>query len=318
MDNAQLGILILDGQGRIVYSNRWVQERAQGDAQAWVGKTVVQVFPVLAGGYFETALKGVIQTGFPSFLANSLHPSPLPLFQSAQARSGDSRIKHSVHILPMGGSDAQAAGQSYVLIQINDMTQAVNRERLLKTQATALHGIARADALTGIGNRRHFDEVLALQMREASRAHSTLSLILLDIDHFKFYNDTYGHVKGDEALQLVAQAVRSACHRTHDTAARYGGEEFALILPHTNLEGACTVASEMQQKVKALNLVHAQNLPSQLLTISVGVVSLSVSALETAKTTIELADVALYRAKQSGRNSIFIHDGKDVAQFVSA
>jgi len=260
------------------------------------------------GSYFEKVLSRVMETGFASVLSNSLHSSPFPLYQTNGRRGADNLIKQSVHILPMGGSDVAKTGQRYLMIQISDMTQAANRERLLKAQATALHGIARMDALTGIGNRRHFDETLGQEFRHAIRSRSPLSLVLVDVDHFKPYNDTYGHVRGDEALALIADALRSSCHRSRDIAARYGGEEMAIILPETNLEGALTIARELQRKVLDLDISHSQNQPVGVLTVSVGVASLPIEGLEGFTDFVNVADRALYQSKQSGRNCICFYD----------
>lgn len=313
LGKAQIGLLVLDQQGRVVFCNDWLSRHAEIAADQMQGKLLTTIFPSLQQAYFESALSRALETGFSSFLSNSLHPSPFPLYQAKGRRSADNLIKQSVHILAMGADDAAQAGQRYVLVQINDMTQAVNRERLLKAQATTLHGIARLDALTGIGNRRHFDETLKQEFRHASRAQSRISLVLVDLDHFKRFNDSYGHVKGDEALTLTADALRSACHRARDIAARYGGEELALILPETDLEGAHTVALELQEKMQELQIGHATNLPWGYLTLSIGVASLPAAGLESPIALVQLADAALYQAKHLGRNRICLHDGSTIA-----
>jgi hypothetical protein len=190
-----MGILIFDQQGRIAYLNRWVQQQAQANDPIWVGQTLAQAFPCMAGSYFEKVLARATDTGFAAFLSNSLHPSPFPLYKSSSRRSTDNRLKQSVHILPMGTQDAASDGQRYVLVQINDMTQSVNRERLLKAQATALHGMARMDALTGIGNRRHFDETLALVAKLG--INSTPTLVLPDGQILP------GYKKADDLLKIL-------------------------------------------------------------------------------------------------------------------
>jgi diguanylate cyclase (GGDEF)-like protein len=318
LDNAQMGVLVLDTQGHLMYANQWICQRAGLVDSTWCGQLLTQVFPSLKDSYFEKALQRALSTGFASFLSNSLHPSPLPLFQAKSRRGADNLIKQSVHILPMGVVDTAQAGQRYVMVQISDMTQAVNRERLLKAQATVLHDQARVDALTGIGNRRYFDESLAQEYRTALREHTPLALLLVDLDHFKLYNDAYGHVKGDKALTLVADALRCACHRARDIAARYGGEELALILPETDLAGAGIVALELKKRIEDLNIQHLGNSPELHLTVSIGAAALPVKTVESPQGLIELADLALYRAKQTGRNRICFHDGHVVLSKVIA
>lgn len=218
-------------------------------------------------------------------------------------------IQQSIQIMPMEVQVAANTWQRYLLVQINDVTQAVNRERLLKAHATALHSMASIDALTGISNRRHFDETLAKEFRHAMRELSPLSVIMVDLDNFKGYNDTYGHVKGDETLTLVADTMRRTCNRPRDLAARYGGEEMVLVLPDTNAEGAHVVALDLQAKILDLSIEHAQNLPSQKVSLSIGIATLTSPAQGfTAKALVGQADQALYHAKQSGRNQICVYD----------
>ncbi len=310
--SAQMGLIVLDQDARIAYINDWVLRHAALERSACEGHLLTDVFPLLRGSYYHRALAGALEKGFASFISNSLHPSPFPLMQLARGAGGDEMLKQSVHVLPMGAADAAQAGQRYALIQINDVTQAVNRERLLKAQAAAMHGIARIDALTGIGNRRQFDESLMREYRHAARAKTPLSLVLVDLDHFKLFNDSLGHIRGDDALTLAADAVRSVCHRSRDVAARYGGEELALILPETPLAGACTVAQELQQRIFELAISHPQNAPYHRLTASFGVASRVPVGGEEPSTLLECADLALYRAKQEGRNRVCAHDGERV------
>lgn len=312
LNHVQVGILILDAQESVVYCNDWLSKHAELSVSEIVGKTLSDVFPGLKNTYLEKALKRAAEGGLSSFLSNSLHPSPFALYQPRSHRHADRLIMQSVHILPMGLRDSEHAGQRYVLVQINDMTQSVNRERLLKVQAAALNDAARVDSLTGIGNRRHFDEILQQELRHAVRMHAPMSLMLVDLDHFKRYNDTYGHVKGDAALRLTAQALLSSCHRPRDMAARYGGEELVLILPETDLQGARSVALELQSKMLDLNIPHRTSEPLKVLTLSVGVASLENVGDITASDFIEMADAALYQAKSQGRNCICMHDGSTI------
>jgi len=316
LKSAQIGLIVLDQDGRIAYINDWVLRHARLQRGQCMGQLLSDVFPALRESYYTRALDMALKKGFASLLSNSLHPSPFPLMQSQTGFGATQLLKQSVHILPMGASDIAQVGQRYALIQINDMTQAVNRERLLKAQAAAMHGIARIDALTGIGNRRQFDESLAREFRHAIRAQKPISLVLVDLDHFKWFNDTLGHIRGDDALTLAADAVRSVCHRSRDVAARYGGEELVLILPETPLEGACTVAAELQQRIFDLAIAHPQNLPSQRLTASIGVAGLCPADGALPATLLEFADKALYRAKQTGRNRVCAHDGERVVDIV--
>jgi diguanylate cyclase (GGDEF)-like protein len=177
------------------------------------------------------------------------------------------------------------------------------RIRRLQTERDALSVAALVDALTGISNRRAFDRVLADEWRRAQRAKTSLSLVMLDVDYFKSFNDTYGHQSGDDALRAVARAISESLHRVGDFAARYGGEEFAVLLPYGDVAGAAALADTIRSAVAALGIAHADN-PSGRLTISAGAACLSPDARSAPAQLIEAADRALYSAKNTGRNRV--------------
>lgn len=131
----------------------------------------------------------------------------------------------------------------------------VSQQQLLDTNLM-LQRLMNSDGLTGLSNRRHFDEYLELEWRRAMREQQQLSLLMIDVDYFKAFNDTFGHLAGDEALRKVADAIRGSCGRPSDLPARYGGEEFALVLPNTSPGGARLVAEKLRQGVVALNIPH--------------------------------------------------------------
>lgn len=177
-------------------------------------------------------------------------------------------------------------------------------QQLLQEKNAELERLTNTDGLTGIANRRYFDDYLATEWRRAQRDQNPLSLLLMDVDHFKRYNDKYGHVAGDSVLQEVAAALNSVSRRPADLAARYGGEEFALILPNTTVEGALILGEKMLQVVLNLHIPHAASTTHQWITISIGAVSLIPAAADTPIDLIERADACLYRAKENGRNQV--------------
>ena len=170
----------------------------------------------------------------------------------------------------------------------------------LKSQKDILMNLAYSDGLTGVYNRRYYDEHYSKLVRLSHRYDSPLSMLLMDIDYFKKFNDTYGHIAGDDALRVVTKAISSAMHRPGDFVARYGGEEFVVLLPDTDLAGAEYVTKTI---IKAIDLLKIPNIASEygFLTMSVGVVSISGSAVKSAAM-LELADQCLYVAKEEGRN----------------
>lgn len=174
-----------------------------------------------------------------------------------------------------------------------DITERVAMERELERLATT-------DPLTGLGNRRAFDDRLAAEIARAARSGEPLSLLLADVDHFKPYNDHYGHQEGDSCLALVARTLEGVIRRPADHAARYGGEEFALILPGTSADGAKIMAERVRGAISALALPHVAAGARSHVTISVGVAT--VIGGWTTGEVIALADRALYEAKDAGRD----------------
>jgi diguanylate cyclase (GGDEF)-like protein len=167
-----------------------------------------------------------------------------------------------------------------------------------------LHHISTQDGLTGVSNRRHFDETLALEWRRAARSRAPLSLLMIDIDYFKAYNDATGHQNGDESLRRVATTLRDALHRAADLVARYGGEEFAVLLPETDETHARQVAETLRAQIESLDVRHPAS-PNGFLTISIGVGS-DVPPRDGAGVDelVRTADNALYEAKRRGRNRV--------------
>ena len=181
------------------------------------------------------------------------------------------------------------------------------RERLrsaLEKANDVLHSLAMTDGLTGLANRRHFDEMIDREWRRTARESGVLSLLLLDIDHFKLYNDCYGHQSGDECLQKIAQLLIQMMRRSGDIYARYGGEEFAVILPNADAEKAARMAEAIRAAIEALDIRHAQADRGKV-TVSIGVACVRPRGSGArAADLIESADRALYEAKRGGRNRV--------------
>lgn len=180
--------------------------------------------------------------------------------------------------------------------------------RQLQEANQKLQRLSSLDGLTEIPNRRSFDEFLDRSWRYGIRKHASLSLILVDIDHFKDYNDTYGHQLGDECLKRVAQSVSATLQRPTDLVARYGGEEFAMLLPDTDAGGALVVGESLRSHIEALGLVHERSPAYGRVTISGGAATLVPEIDVSPQILVAAADRALYRAKREGRNRIRIAD----------
>ncbi|MBK5939901.1 diguanylate cyclase domain-containing protein [Halochromatium roseum] len=173
----------------------------------------------------------------------------------------------------------------------------------LKQARDRLAKLATTDGLTGIANRRRFDEVLAQEHARHARTGTQLGLIMLDIDHFKAYNDTYGHVLGDDCLCAVAQVLERGLRRNTDLVARYGGEEFACVLVDgPPAQGALALAEALRKQVAALAVPHKSSPTAEYVTISLGIITACCNQTTDASLLIRQADEQLYRAKNSGRN----------------
>ena len=163
---------------------------------------------------------------------------------------------------------------------------------------------ALTDALTSVANRRHFDHYLVSEWNKAVLLNSDFSIIMIDIDHFKLFNDKYGHQAGDACIQKVAEQGNLVCGRPADLFARYGGEEFAIVLPNTKYEGAMNLAMKLRENVEKLNIPHEDSQVCNRVTISVGVASCHVTKECNVDKLLQMADNLLYQAKESGRNKV--------------
>jgi diguanylate cyclase (GGDEF)-like protein len=218
-----------------------------------------------------------------------------------------------------GGDDYLVKPVSFVVLnakiralqRIESMrNKQLEMSRDLEAANGELEKLSRQDGLTGIANRRSFDSYLATEVRRGVRERQPLSLILSDVDHFKAFNDCYGHQAGDDCLRRVAEALTSAGRRPADFAARYGGEEFAMVLPGTVLEGAVEVAQAVSRAIDGLAIPHARSAVDPKVTLSQGIVSLIPEKEISSEDLIQRADQALYLAKQQGRNRYVVFGGK--------
>jgi len=177
-----------------------------------------------------------------------------------------------------------------------------------KKLETRLETLAIEDSLTGLANRRRFDERLKEEWARAYRERSSLSLLMIDVDHFKSYNDEYGHPAGDACLRQVAQIIAAEMHRSGDLAARYGGEEFAMLLPNTDAAGCALIGDRIRRAIRDAGLVHTSNHAAGCVTASLGGAACRPALERTAGVVslIEAADQALYAAKDAGRNRLMM------------
>ncbi len=189
-------------------------------------------------------------------------------------------------------------------VNARTLVKRVRSHLTLKFQSDLLRRMAMLDGLTKLANRRYFDQHLSQEWRRCKRAGKPLSLIMLDIDHFKKYNDSLGHQQGDDSLRMVASAIGKTAHRPADLVARYGGEEFVVILPETDLAGAANIGELIEESVRDLQIQHPTSPVSSVLTVSIGVASVIPGESNSPELLIQAADQHLYLAKKRGRGQV--------------
>lgn len=180
----------------------------------------------------------------------------------------------------------------------------IARQDFYESEIKQLLRILQTDTLTNIYNRRHFDDVLHEEWKRAIRTETPITLIFMDVDYFKLYNDTYGHSAGDRCLQKVAQKLKCTLKRATDLAARYGGEEFVALLPGTTEDEALGMANNIRANIEALGIKHSQSAVVENVTVSIGVAVVRPTQLSKSSDLIESADKAMYLAKAAGRNQV--------------
>ncbi|NVD98386.1 GGDEF domain-containing protein [Massilia sp. BJB1822] len=296
-----LGIIVLDGARRVVLWNQWMSRHSGTAAATVLGQDFATLFPELRGRRVDAAITQALEHNFPSLLSQTLNRSPFALFANAAAAQREERLQQALAVTPL----AVEGAPRHCMIEIHDVSIAVGREKLLRQQALELRSQSFSDGLTGVANRRHFDVAIDKELRRAKRNGSPLSLLMIDIDHFKNFNDHYGHQRGDECLVRVASALSGMLQRAADLIARYGGEEFVLILPDTNAEQAAHMAEVLRARVIALHIPHAASgVELKQVTVSIGVATRTLEHPAEAQELIGAADRALYDAKRDGRNRI--------------
>jgi diguanylate cyclase (GGDEF)-like protein/PAS domain S-box-containing protein len=214
------------------------------------------------------------------------------------------------------GADHKPSKMVFIVRDISGRKQAEQQIQILISQLeiekNAAQLNANTDSLTGLANRRYFDEVLRTEFRRSKRTKMPLSLILLDVDYFKNFNDCYGHLAGDECLRKIGLLLTSIVGRATDIVARYGGEEFVAILTDTNQEGAATLAERIRIAVETLDIPHSESEIADCVTVSLGVATVNTTHLQSEDQVVALADEAMYNAKKAGRNKISLLSEKDL------
>ncbi|ASU39741.1 diguanylate cyclase [Herbaspirillum sp. meg3] len=300
VNNVNLGLVVVDRDLQILLWNDWMSRHSRIGREQALRQNIIALFGEQLTPGFLRALNNAIGYGLPAILSSAFHRSPLPLFVEQDKSDMPVRMHQSIIMTPLQSDD----GQPTCLIQISDSSTSVKREKMLMSHSDALKREAITDSLTGIYNRRFFDESYALALRDAKRNHTSLSLLMIDIDYFKQYNDHYGHGEGDRALKLVANVLRAQMRRPNDVCARYGGEEFIMLIPGFTDVQAENFAERLRASVSDLCIQHEESQSGAHMTISVGVCTMTPDIGSDGAALLDSADDALYRAKKQGRNQV--------------
>ncbi len=288
-ETINLGLVILDRDLKVTGWNRWMELHSGISAADIVGCQVCQTFPELTRSSFLRVVKGVLAFGNYASYSQKLHKFLFPMKNPHSSYSQLAQMQQNCTVGPLRNEQREITG---VYITVQDVTDFVIYEEKLVT-------MAKTDGLTGTYNRRYLDQRLQEELDRSRRHGSPLSILLLDIDHFKKVNDTYGHLDGDYALRGIAAELRRNL-RTIDILGRYGGEEFCCILPETPFEQACILAERCRAQIAATPLCCIDH--QLFLTVSIGVAGQLPD--DTLDSIIKRADGALYQAKHQGRNRV--------------
>jgi len=299
----QVGVLLLDAERRLKFWNRWFRSHLANVPEFAYGEYVEDIFPEICNSRLYAAIDQAEKFNLSSMLTPGLNKPVLPLFQKPADRKINRRMQQLIHVIALRHEHYKC------MLQIQDVTATIKREQRLKVQSSQLLDAANRDALTGVGNRRRFDSALQELVYQSRQKNTPLSLLIIDVDHFKSYNDFYGHPKGDECLKQIAQALQLGLRQDSiDSLCRYGGEEFAILLPDVDRETAFNVAERLRIQIEGSRLENRALAKSPYITVSIGVSTLHPDSPQPVQALVTTADLALYQAKEAGRNCCMSYD----------
>ncbi|KPK30786.1 MAG: diguanylate cyclase [Nitrospira bacterium SG8_35_1] len=289
-DSLNIGIIILDRDLKVEKWNRWMEAHSGIEEKQIAGTSIFEAFPDLNTPKFNRSCKSVLSFGNFCFFSQKLHKYMFPFKSKGYFETNFDFMQQSCAMGPLRDENNEV---KFIFIYVHDVTEVASYEKKLKEMTMK-------DGLTGVYNRRYLETRMKEEYERHVRYDSPLSLVMLDIDHFKNVNDTYGHQCGDYILKAVADGVGKSI-RNVDCLARYGGEEFCCLLPETGIEAATMVAERFRKVIMDQEHTYDGNVIK--VTISLGVAEV-VEGINSAKILQKEADALLYQAKRQGRNKV--------------
>ncbi len=311
LSHINIGVIVVDRECRVVVWNDFMETHSGITGDAIVGKNLFDTFPELPRPWLEKKLETVFLLGSYAFTNWQERPYLIRMPHNRPITGGVDCMRHNCTFLPVRNVGAEV---NHVCITISDVTDVAISEERLQEAMRKIEVLSTEDSLTGLCNRRQMQVQLELEVARSLRYGTPLSFVLIDFDHFKTINDTFGHLCGDRVLTEIASRIKGVI-RDADIAARFGGEEFALILPMTDLSGAQDVAERARRCVEEAPVEFETEKVS--LTISGGIALLG-EGKKDVDSLIGAADRALYAAKRAGRNCVITAEAAgDAAQKTS-
>ncbi|WP_338921342.1 diguanylate cyclase [Pseudomonas silesiensis] len=296
-----VGVVVLDRDYRVQVWNTFMENRSGVQPKDAHNQNFFSLFPEIDRQWFSRKVESVAALGTPAFTVWEQRPY-LVRFKNYQPITGQEEFMYqNTTLLPLRSTDSKI---NHICLVIYDVTDVATNRHQLQAANAQLQQLSRTDRLTGLYNRGYWEESLKVAYARHQRYGNATSLVMLDIDHFKQVNDTYGHQAGDKVIEQVARLIREH-ERETDVAGRYGGEEFGVVLSDTDKIGGKVFAERLRKAVEGLEVLH--NGQSIRFTISLGVADLSQPSINYADL-IAWADHALFASKKAGRNRVTVYE----------
>ena len=301
VQNIDVGVVVLDRNYCVQVWNTFMENRSGLQPKDAQNQNFLNLFPEIDPQWFSRKVESVATLGTPAFTIWEQRPY-LVRFKNYQPITGQEEFMYqNTTFLPLRSTDGKI---KHICLVIYDVTDVATNRHQLQAANAQLQQLSRTDRLTGLYNRGHWEESLKGAYARHQRYGNATSLVMLDIDHFKRINDTYGHLAGDKVIEEIARLIHEHARET-DVAGRYGGEEFAVVLSDTDKTNGWVFAERLRKAVEGLEVLH--NGQSIRFTISLGVADLSLPSINYADL-IAWADHALFASKKAGRNRVSVYE----------